>query len=826
MRANIRRVRGLAAPALALASLSFGCLSPATTTCDDGSVCAAGLECAPGGGCIDPDIGTACEGKEPGDACQTSGLPDGVCALGLCIPAGCGNAVVEPGRGEVCDDGNREAGDGCSATCASDETCGNGVIDYSEDEGCDCGDGTGDLPPGCVEANGDAAGASCFSDCTPHRCGDGLREGLEACEGADLQDLTCEDVGFYAGDLACDDACRFDTTTCSGSCGDGEINGPEFCEEFVEGSCVLYGLDYGRPDCNALCGISLSACGSFATPEVAQAFNDETVLTTAWSDGNVVQLAGPQYLVCTGICLPYGPRLAYDGAAWDNGPQADWGVVGLTGVDADHVYGAISDQEGTVSSEARAVTFVDGAATLIEMPAIHSRVAALHSRTAGEFAFGTETGEVGRWVDGVTTVLATLGSHVGAVLETADGELIVSTYQDGWYHVDAAGTATHLTPPLARGSATMADASGDYVADVTGRVARVDGGTFTVLTAGAGEVTQILRDVDGALLSVGAGRLLRIDRGLTTIVRAGGVTAAFLLGGVLHAVDSGIVHALPWPRHELSLLTPPASVIHADATGTWSIVSGNIYRGDLPFFNPGAFATDLTGRDGVIAVAAGNGVWRWTELEGWLNLGDGAAMAAAAPASPGSSLTRVWLAPDGILFAASGTALRRWDGAWTSFDLGVFAPQVEAVGLTGSSSTDVYVTYLVDLVPSERNTKRFDGAAVTSFFTPFGGTHFQDQPYQLLAVAPDELYTSFDGETQRFDGVAWTLAWPDATSGLAVGPDGELWGVMSGSLATRDEHGWLPIRGDLTADGRPVVPLVTEVIVPRASGGAMSLWRR
>jgi hypothetical protein len=167
-----------------------------------------------------------------------------------------------------------------------------------------CGDGTGDLPPGCVEANGDAAGASCFSDCTPHRCGDGLREGLEACEGADLQDLTCEDVGFYAGDLACDDACRFDTTACSGSCGDGEINGPEFCEEFVEGSCVLYGLDYGRPDCNALCGISLSACGTFATPEVAQAFNDETVLTTAWSDGNVVQLAGPQYLVCTGICLP------------------------------------------------------------------------------------------------------------------------------------------------------------------------------------------------------------------------------------------------------------------------------------------------------------------------------------------------------------------------------------------------------------------------------------------------------------------------------------------------------------------------------------------
>jgi len=48
-------------------------------------------------------------------------------------PAGrCGDNVVQPERGEVCDDGNTTGGDGCSADCTSDETCGNGIVDPGE----------------------------------------------------------------------------------------------------------------------------------------------------------------------------------------------------------------------------------------------------------------------------------------------------------------------------------------------------------------------------------------------------------------------------------------------------------------------------------------------------------------------------------------------------------------------------------------------------------------------------------------------------------------------------------------------------------------------
>jgi len=46
---------------------------------------------------------------------------------------------VEPGLGEVCDDGNTADRDGCSANCASDETCGNMVIDTTVGETCDDG---------------------------------------------------------------------------------------------------------------------------------------------------------------------------------------------------------------------------------------------------------------------------------------------------------------------------------------------------------------------------------------------------------------------------------------------------------------------------------------------------------------------------------------------------------------------------------------------------------------------------------------------------------------------------------------------------------------
>lgn len=97
---------------------------------------------------------TACRGNEPAPSHAAV-----TCALGtyraaaqnICISGNCGDGKID--QGEICDDGNRIAGDGCSPDCGSVETCGNGVVDEAIGEVCD----DGNL----------AAGDACCVDCRP-----------------------------------------------------------------------------------------------------------------------------------------------------------------------------------------------------------------------------------------------------------------------------------------------------------------------------------------------------------------------------------------------------------------------------------------------------------------------------------------------------------------------------------------------------------------------------------------------------------------------------------------------------------------------------------
>jgi len=45
-------------------------------------------------------------------------------------------------------------------------------------------------------------------------CGDGVRNGEEACEGVDLGGQDCAGLGFFDGQLACDTSCLLDTSLC------------------------------------------------------------------------------------------------------------------------------------------------------------------------------------------------------------------------------------------------------------------------------------------------------------------------------------------------------------------------------------------------------------------------------------------------------------------------------------------------------------------------------------------------------------------------------------------------------------------------------------
>lgn len=190
------RPRPELAVALALA-LAPACVESPAVVCADGLICAPDSVCLEGERrCVARVRFDVCQGQDDGERCAFPGVPEGACDGGLCIPAGCGNGVFEPG--EACDDGNREHGDGCAADCLSDESCGNGVVDGPVGEACDTSGET----------------ASCDIDCTSAVCGDGV---VNAAAGEQ-----CDDGGLNS------ESCNFDCTL--PGCGDGVIN-PEVGEE-------------------------------------------------------------------------------------------------------------------------------------------------------------------------------------------------------------------------------------------------------------------------------------------------------------------------------------------------------------------------------------------------------------------------------------------------------------------------------------------------------------------------------------------------------------------------------------------------------------------
>lgn len=75
---------------------------------------------------------------------------------------------------------------------------------------CRLPDGTGDW-----QACAETPGAANHEPGGGETCGDGVKDGAEACDGDDLGGQTCADVGdFVDGDLACTAACALDTSAC------------------------------------------------------------------------------------------------------------------------------------------------------------------------------------------------------------------------------------------------------------------------------------------------------------------------------------------------------------------------------------------------------------------------------------------------------------------------------------------------------------------------------------------------------------------------------------------------------------------------------------
>lgn len=189
--------------------------------------------------------GTADSGIEDTDPLETSGGQSG---------SGSGNeSTADPTT------------DPTAGSTGGDPVCGDGVA--QGDEGCD-GKDLGVMT--CADFGFSQGTLVCDAGCNLltdgcRSCGDGMLAASELCDGASLGGETCQSQGFGGGTLLCDAECAgYDTSACTAlpTCGDGVRNGGEACDgnDLGGASCVSVGFDVGQLSCSASCTHNTSAC--------------------------------------------------------------------------------------------------------------------------------------------------------------------------------------------------------------------------------------------------------------------------------------------------------------------------------------------------------------------------------------------------------------------------------------------------------------------------------------------------------------------------------------------------------------------------------------
>ncbi len=247
-----------------------------------------------GDGVVQSEAGELCDGANfDGLDCQGLGFYEGtlVCDpdcrglyAGGCVGR-CGDGELQTGAGELCDgaafgDQSCESlgyygGDlTCADDCASiDPTncqpwgrCGDTSVQTLHGEQCD---GANLNENTCLDVGFYGGSLGCRTDCRFDTsgcalyCGDGILQPTfgEACDGIALAGQTCASLGGYGGTLSCAADCTFDLTGCT-RCGDGVLQPGETCDgsELGAANCRDVGLFFGTPSCDATCSPTIGTC--------------------------------------------------------------------------------------------------------------------------------------------------------------------------------------------------------------------------------------------------------------------------------------------------------------------------------------------------------------------------------------------------------------------------------------------------------------------------------------------------------------------------------------------------------------------------------------
>jgi len=157
-------------------------------------------------------------------------------------------------------------------------------------------------------------------------CGNGVIDGTEFCDGDNIAGMDCLSFAYESGTLGCAANCTaFDFSGC-GVCGNGVTDGDEFCDGTSTGgeTCQTQGYDSGTLSCTADCATLLtSGCGTcgddILDPEEicdGVLLGTETCASLGLSGGDLACSANCTYDI-TGCDIPsFGGDSGYDGFAF------------------------------------------------------------------------------------------------------------------------------------------------------------------------------------------------------------------------------------------------------------------------------------------------------------------------------------------------------------------------------------------------------------------------------------------------------------------------------------------------------------------------------
>jgi hypothetical protein len=666
-------------------------------------------------GCLQPRSTVCRNGRicGPGSSCD---------ALSRCVESGQDAPCVGLSEGSACK--FRDIPGSCQIGICVLYICGDGVVNGTEScEGADLGGAS------CEDLGyHSATGLACKSDCTFDlsgcigRCGDGAIDGPEQCDGAQLGGADCRSEGFYYGSgLACLPSCTFDVAGCTGYCGDAATNGPETCDGAPpsQRTCLDYGFERGLLGCSALCGPDTGGCANLGWNLAPSPLPSNVTLRALWG-------SGPDDVFAVGA----NTILHWDGAAW-NPMSFNHGEPVILG----GIWGSSTSDVFAVGGYEALVPPLMGAAVFHWDGTSWSQMVLDPQDTTVPFTSVWGSGPHDVFVGGGARVIQWDGS--------------------GW---------TRTTPTPSNVRALWGSGPGDVFAagglgtDGNGAISHFDGARWSdVLSSANGEFTGI----------GGTGR-----------------NDVFAVGSRPRAAGSSFV--MRWDGHAWSLLPLPAS---ADLWAVWGNGPGNTF---------------VVGNAGVIEHWDGS---RWTDvrlktaaafLGIWGTPGDAFAVGSLGTIArwggetwtPLSSertpmrLSVAWASGPDDVFAieetgASGapgsitSQLVHWDGAtWTSVALGG-AQGVHAAW--GSGPSDVFAVGEGGMIQhwNGSNWSAMSSGTSTALTAVWGGG-----PGDVFAISEVGLVLHSDGSNWRPISSPWLLG---VESAWGSGPD-DVFAVSNASV--------------------------------------------